>query len=893
MKNKVFLTFIFALLLFASEAQNIRHDQLQAPQAETSDSLIFYMHDSEGYWRLGKGILDTSMVRYIEAYATIEQLNDSVVVLRGEIPTLLTDLDSAGFKITESQISDLQDYLTGSDTLSLREDINTNLGKDTTGIYHINRALLDAVDESDTTRWGEKATTYWEEVNDTIHPTKYPIRIDTMTMGDGNLIESDHIFVAARKTPFDYKRYYSSGGGTNVTMDTTIMDMCYSETGEYQYKVSGIISSNGETMNIYKSTDYGQTWDSIYYITPVNTNDSYISIDCGDLGERIGCVYYEYDSGGSDVVYLYSTNMGISFSKTYFNTLTFTQRDTRSIVLSRNGVYGGIMNGAASKGGELYYMNEDVVTYVGETDSDPGTAGAHLDVDNDGNLYYYDITQASYMKYDGSSTASLGSTALGDLSNSIVISGSIMYAAAGSQVEKSIDGGVTWDVIYTDTRTIYSLFISDDNSTMYILTAGGTSSEKYFKKSVDGGSTFTTMQSFTDDSNLYAQIKGNIGLGYSDVNIEFNNGYMQVVKGGITTNNNYTPENPNDLVTLNYFEANAGTGGGGTGDITAVLTGANSLLEGGTTSGTADLKLNIDNADYSSTVGSSDRWAVSRGGTEYYTTTGVLENYMQNNLDFGSSGLPPDPSSPSFLFNDGTGSSWLARDYNLALDIKKNSETYGDWVNLGSRGSLNFIEGTNITITKSISGTGNVELTFDAASGGGDMVYPAEGIAYSTGSQWGTSLTKPSGDIVGTTESQSLTSKTVNGVNLTTNGDGTYFLANDGTYKVVSSGSGATNLSTSYGSTSVTINSDTGNDATVNSATTSNAGVMSSSDKTKLDGLAITGSTTQNFSAQQITLPSNWVISVVNGNLQFSNGTVNMTIDGTTGEVSANDFNAN
>ena len=66
MKNKVFLTFIFALLLFASEAQNIRHDQLKEPQAETSDSLIFYMHDAEGYWRLGKGILDTSMVRYIE-----------------------------------------------------------------------------------------------------------------------------------------------------------------------------------------------------------------------------------------------------------------------------------------------------------------------------------------------------------------------------------------------------------------------------------------------------------------------------------------------------------------------------------------------------------------------------------------------------------------------------------------------------------------------------------------------------------------------------------------------------------------------------------------------------------------------------------------------------------
>lgn len=72
-------------------------------------------------------------------------------------------------------------------------------------------------------------------------------------------------------------------------------------------------------------------------------------------------------------------------------------------------------------------------------------------------------------------------------------------------------------------------------------------------------------------------------------------------------------------------------------------------------------------------------------------------------------------------------------------------------------------EGANIDITE---GPGTITIACTAAG----MTYPAAGIAVSTGAAWAGSLTAPAGAIVGTTDTQTLSAKTINSsvVNLST-----------------------------------------------------------------------------------------------------------------------------
>lgn len=141
--------------------------------------------------------------------------------------------------------------------------------------------------------------------------------------------------------------------------------------------------------------------------------------------------------------------------------------------------------------------------------------------------------------------------------------------------------------------------------------------------------------------------------------------------------------------------------------------------------------------------------------------------------------------------------------------------------------------GANVSIT-------NADAAITIAAGA-PMVYPGAGVPVSTGSAWGTSKTSPSGDIVGATDSQVLTNKTINGanntlsnVNLASQVTGTLPVANGGTGATTAAGAlsslGAYPASNPSGYLTgnqvVSLSGDvTGSGATSIAATISNAAV--------------------------------------------------------------------
>jgi len=151
---------------------------------------------------------------------------------------------------------------------------------------------------------------------------------------------------------------------------------------------------------------------------------------------------------------------------------------------------------------------------------------------------------------------------------------------------------------------------------------------------------------------------------------------------------------------------------------------------------------------YLTTNGSELSWATVSGGGGSGTVTSVA---MSVPTGLSVSGSP--------ITTDGTLAVSYTAGYAIPTTAKQTEwDTAYSWGNHASAGYL------TTAVTSAIAGTGmSVSVSTGAVTftNTAPMTYAGAGIAVSTGTAWGTSLTAPSGAIVGTSDTQTLSNKTL------------------------------------------------------------------------------------------------------------------------------------
>ena len=152
-------------------------------------------------------------------------------------------------------------------------------------------------------------------------------------------------------------------------------------------------------------------------------------------------------------------------------------------------------------------------------------------------------------------------------------------------------------------------------------------------------------------------------------------------------------------------------------------------------------------------------WRITSGPSGYTGSKGTT--YIDDNPPAspvnGDTWLDSSEGIRYVYYADGTSSQWIQ-------ESTIGPRGYPGYT--GSQGLIGFTgsQGTGFTGSIGYTGSASTVIGFTGSQGNlgytGSMVYPSAGIAVSTGTAWGTSKTTPTGDVVGTTDTQTLSNKT-------------------------------------------------------------------------------------------------------------------------------------